>query len=69
MLPWENFDFGPFIRCNLVKSGTVFAQRFIVSLKPFIILPPPPPLSPERNSASAQATSFAMHVEGLKVLS
>ena len=29
-----NFDFGPFIRCNLVESGTVFAQTFIVSLKP-----------------------------------
>ena len=26
MLPWGNFDFGPFIRCNLVESGTVFAQ-------------------------------------------
>ena len=21
--PWENFDFGPFIRHNLVESGTV----------------------------------------------
>ena len=29
-----NFDFGPFIRSNLVESGTVFAQTFIVSLKP-----------------------------------
>ena len=26
MLPWEIFDFGPFIRHNLVESGTVFAQ-------------------------------------------
>ena len=25
MLPWEIFDFGPYIRCNLVESGTVFA--------------------------------------------
>ena len=24
--PQGNFDFGPFIRRNLVKSGTVFAQ-------------------------------------------
>jgi len=24
--PLENFDFGPFIRCDLVESGTVFAQ-------------------------------------------
>ena len=24
--PLGNFDFGPFIRCNLVESGTVFAQ-------------------------------------------
>ena len=24
--PPGNFDFGPFIRHNLVKSGTVFAQ-------------------------------------------
>ena len=23
MLPWGNFHFGPFIRCNLVESGTV----------------------------------------------
>ena len=26
MLPRGNFDFGPFIRHNLVESGTVFAQ-------------------------------------------
>jgi len=26
MLPWGNFHFGPFIRRNLVESGTVFAQ-------------------------------------------
>ena len=24
--PLENFDFGPFIRCNFVESGIVFAQ-------------------------------------------
>ena len=24
--PLGNFDFGPFIRCNLVESGTAFAQ-------------------------------------------
>ena len=24
--PLGNFDFGPFIRCNLVESATVFAQ-------------------------------------------
>ena len=24
--PLGNFDFGPFIRCNFVKSGTFFAQ-------------------------------------------
>ena len=24
--PQGNFDFGPFIKCNLVESGTVFAQ-------------------------------------------
>ena len=24
--PLGNFDFGPFIRCNLVESNTVFAQ-------------------------------------------
>ena len=35
MLPRGNFDFGPFIRHNLVESGTVFAQFTIyVSLKP-----------------------------------
>ena len=22
----RNFDFGPYIRCNLVESGTAFAQ-------------------------------------------
>ena len=33
-VPLGNFDFGPFIRRNLVESGTVFAQTFIVSLKP-----------------------------------
>ena len=32
MLPLGNFDFGPFIRHNLVESGTVFAQ-IDVSLK------------------------------------
>ena len=32
--PLGNFDFGPFIRHNLVESGTIFAQTFIVSLKP-----------------------------------
>ena len=26
MLPLGNFDFGPFIRHNLVESGPVFAQ-------------------------------------------
>ena len=35
--PLGNFDFGPFIRCNLVESGTVFLHKhnlpFIVSLK------------------------------------
>ena len=35
--PPGNFDFGPFIRCNLMESGIVFAQTyylpFIVSLK------------------------------------
>ena len=35
--PPENLDFGPFIRRNLVESGTVFTQchslPFIVSLK------------------------------------
>ena len=36
MLPRGNFDFGPFIRRNLVESGTVFAS-FIVSLKPLLI--------------------------------
>ena len=31
MLPWGNFDFGPFNRRNLVESGTVFAQtKFII---------------------------------------
>ena len=24
--PLGNFDFGPLIRCNLMESGTVFAQ-------------------------------------------
>jgi len=32
--PPGNFDFGPFIRRNMVESGTAFAQTFIVSLKP-----------------------------------
>ena len=32
--PPENFNFGPFIRHNLVEFGTVFAQTFIVLLKP-----------------------------------
>ena len=35
-----NFDFGPFIRCNLVESGTVFAQtQFTIYcvIKAFII--------------------------------
>ena len=34
--PLGNFDFGPFIRCNLVESGTVLHKHnlpFIVSLK------------------------------------
>ena len=26
MLPREHFGFGSFIRCNLVESGTAFAQ-------------------------------------------
>ena len=26
MLPWGNFHFGPFIRHNLVESGTVFTH-------------------------------------------
>ena len=26
--PPGNFDFGPIIRCNLMESGTVFAQTF-----------------------------------------
>ena len=26
MLPRENFDFGHFIGCNLVESGTVFTR-------------------------------------------
>ena len=28
-----NFNFGPFIRHNLVESGTVFTQPFVVSFK------------------------------------
>ena len=30
--PLGNFDFGPFIRHNLMELGTVFTQPFIVSL-------------------------------------
>ena len=30
--PLGNFDFGPFIRHNLVELGTVFTQPFIVLL-------------------------------------
>ena len=26
MLPWGSFDFGAFIRCNLVESGTIFRR-------------------------------------------
>ena len=26
MLPWENFDFEPFVRHNLVESGNGFSQ-------------------------------------------
>ena len=39
--PPGNFDFGPFIRRNLVESGTVFAQtKFIIYcvIKAFIDL-------------------------------
>ena len=39
MLPWKNFDFEPFIRRNLVESGTVFAQtKFTIDcfIKAFI---------------------------------
>ena len=35
--PPRNFDFGPFIRHNLVESGTVFAQSFIIV--EFIVYP------------------------------
>ena len=30
ILSQEIFDFGPFITCNLVESGTVFAQTFTI---------------------------------------
>ena len=36
MLPWGNFDFGPFISRNLVESGTVSYKHNLpfMSLKP-----------------------------------
>ena len=38
MLPQGNFDFGLFIRHNLVESGTVFAQTIICHLCVIILL-------------------------------
>ena len=38
--PLGNFGFGPFIRHNLVESGTVFAQKYLTIycvIKAFII--------------------------------